>query len=208
MESDDTVEEAKISTGVESEEFYALLRQRKIYQPLITSNLMDEKTSLLTAEDLTGTPTLEQMCLQALSMRLFPGGLPVDISLDHVEDDDQEACPSNGKGRTTLNSTVIVIPDLDLRTVSTIQSCSQGIHKLVEVLQQKFPAYSKSQLRNKVCEISDFVDNHWQVKREVLNQLGLSTSPEPPTGKSISNPNETSPQPSVKTSSAVEGQQS
>lgn len=48
--------------------------------------------------------------------------------------------------------------------VSVIQSCSQGIHKLVESLQQKFPAYSKSQLRNKVREMSDFVDNHWQVR--------------------------------------------
>ncbi|PON55384.1 Chromatin assembly factor 1 subunit A [Parasponia andersonii] len=239
METDDTVEEAKGSAGVESEEFCALLRQQKYLnnltehalrknQPLIISNLMHEKTSLLIAEDLTGTPRLEKMCLQALSMRIFPGGSPVDISLDLVEGNDQEACPSSGKGRTTPDSAVIEIPDPDLcALVSSIQSCSQGMHKLVEVLQQKFPAYSKSQLRNKVREISDFVDNRWRVKREVLNKLGLSTSPEakssgrtesiaafflkrcmPPTGKSINHPNDTSSQPSLKTSSAVEGQRS
>lgn len=128
METNVTVDEAKSSPGLESEEFCALLRQQKYLnnltehalrknQPLIISNLMHEKTSLLTAEDLTGTPRLEQMCLQALSMRLFPGGSPAEISLDNVEDDDQEDCPSSGKGRTTPNSTVIAISDSDLHAV-------------------------------------------------------------------------------------------
>lgn len=127
METDIAVE-VKSSPGLESEEFCALLQQQKYLnnltehalkknQPLIISNLMHEKSSLLTAEDLTGTPRLEQMCLQALSMRLFPGGSPVEISLDNVEDDYQEACPSSGKGKTTLNSTAITISDSDLRTV-------------------------------------------------------------------------------------------
>lgn len=47
--------------------------------------------------------------------------------------------------------------------VSVIQSCSQSMNKVVESLQQKFPTVSKLQLRNKVREISDFVDNRWQV---------------------------------------------
>lgn len=47
--------------------------------------------------------------------------------------------------------------------VSIIQSCSQGINKVVESLHHQFPAIPKSHLRNKVREISDFVDNHWQV---------------------------------------------
>ncbi|XP_062105149.1 chromatin assembly factor 1 subunit FAS1 isoform X2 [Humulus lupulus] len=230
------IDESKSSPGLESEEFRALLRQQKYVsnltdhalrknQPLIILNLMHEKTSMLTAEDLTGTPRMEQMCLQVLSLRLFPGGSPVEISLDNAEENEQEASPSSGKGRTTPTSTVVALSDSDMRTVvSTIQSCSQGIHKLVELLQMKFPSHSKAHLRNKVREISDFVDNHWQVKKEVLNKLGLS--PEkgtrrtksiatffskrclPPAGKGV-NPSETSPQPSLKTNFAVEeGQQS
>lgn len=35
---------------------------------------------------------------------------------------------------------------------------------MVESAQQKLPTFSKSQLRNKVREISDFVDNRWQVR--------------------------------------------
>ena len=47
--------------------------------------------------------------------------------------------------------------------VSAIQSSPQGISKVVESLQQKFPAASKSLLKSKVREVSDFVDNRWQV---------------------------------------------
>lgn len=44
-----------------------------------------------------------------------------------------------------------------------IRSCRDGIHKVVELLQLKFPNVSKSQLNRKVREISHFVDNHWKV---------------------------------------------
>jgi hypothetical protein len=47
--------------------------------------------------------------------------------------------------------------------VTTIQSCSQGINKVLGSLQQKFPSASKASLRNKVREVSDYVDNRWQV---------------------------------------------
>ncbi|KAF4376820.1 hypothetical protein F8388_025691 [Cannabis sativa] len=232
MEIHATGDEDKGSPGLENEEFRALLRQQKYLsnltdhalrknQPLIITNLMHEKNSLLTAEDLTGTPRMEQMCLQVLSLRLFPGGSPVEISLENAEDNDLEASPSSGKGRTTPTPTVVALSDSDMRTfVSTIQSCSQGIFKLVELLQQKFPSSSKTQLRNKVREISEFMDNHWQVKKEVLNKLGLSPEEKstrrtksiatffskrclPPAGKVV-NPSETSPQATLKTNFAVE----
>lgn len=45
-----------------------------------------------------------------------------------------------------------------------IGSCRDGINKLVESLHQKFLNVSKSQLKNKVREISEFVDNRWQVR--------------------------------------------
>lgn len=126
METDITVEEARSSPGLESEEFCALLRQQKYLnnltehalrknQPLIISNLMHEKTSLLTAKGLSGASKLEQMCLQALSICLFPGSSPVEISLDNVEDIDQEACTFIGKDSATPTSTVIAMPEIDLR---------------------------------------------------------------------------------------------
>lgn len=229
METDVAIEEPRSSPSCKqdskSEEFCALLRQQKYLnnlteqalrrnQPLIILNLMHEKAALLMAEDLSGTPKLEQTCLQALSICVFPDS--VEISIENKEDGDQEACRSSGKGSTTPISTVNAIPDPDLPSVvSAIQSSPQGINKVVESLQQKFPAASKSLLRNKVREISDFVDNRWQVKKEILDKLGLSISPEkscgrtksiaaffskrclPPTGRTI-NPNETSPQPSLK----------
>lgn len=132
METDITVNEPKSSPGcqqnIESEEFSALLRQQKYLnnltdhalrksQPLIISNLMHEKASLLNAEDLVGTAKLEQTCLQALSMRIFPGGPPVEISLNNEQDHDQQACLSSGKGCSTPASTVSAIPDSDLSTL-------------------------------------------------------------------------------------------
>ncbi|KAK7856771.1 chromatin assembly factor 1 subunit fas1 [Quercus suber] len=231
METDVVVEEARSSPSCKEDsksgEFCTLLRQQKYLnnlteqalrrnQPLIVLNLMHEKAALLMAEDLIGTPKLEQMCLQALSMCIFPDS--VEISIENMEDEDQEACLSSGKSSTTLVSTVNNIPDTDLPTVvSAIQSSPQGINKVIESLQQKFPAASKSVLKNRVREISDFVDNRWQVKKEILNKLGMSISPEkgggrtksiatffskrclPPAGRNI-NHNETSPQPSLKPS--------
>jgi len=45
-----------------------------------------------------------------------------------------------------------------------IRSCRDGIHKVVELLQHKFPNVPKTQLNRKVREISDFIDNHWKVR--------------------------------------------
>lgn len=195
--------ETKHSPGskqdIQNEEFSMLLRQQKYInnlteqalrknQPLIIFNLMHEKSSLLMAEDLTGTPKIEQTCLQALSIRGFPGCSLVEISLDNVQDKDQGASSSDGKdSRTPISTTTPTVPDSELPiVVSTIQSCSQSIVKLVDCLHEKFPAISKAQIRNKVREISEFVDNRWQVKKEVLSKLGMSISPEKGGGKTKS----------------------
>ncbi|KAM2895746.1 hypothetical protein FF1_010803 [Malus domestica] len=235
METDTTFEETRSSPSIkqdlESEKFSILLRQQKYFgnlteralqknQPLIISNLAHDKVSLLKVEDLNGTLKLEQMCLQALSMHVFPGCSPVEISVDGIKEDNQEVCLSSGSLCIKSTSAVTAIPESDLPTiVSVIQSCSQSINKVLQTLQHKFPAVSKFQLRNKVREISDFVDNRWQVKKEILEKVGLSISPEksavrsksiamffskrclPPTGKSF-NPNENSPQLAGKASSA------
>ncbi|KAG8054355.1 hypothetical protein GUJ93_ZPchr0001g31949 [Zizania palustris] len=78
------------------------------------------------------------------------------------------------------------IQDMDLaEIVKVIQSCRDGINKLVESLQQKFPSVSKSHLKSKVREISEFVDNRWQVKKEILSKLGLKPSPGPVNPKKV-----------------------
>ncbi|GLT87902.1 hypothetical protein SLE2022_059550 [Rubroshorea leprosula] len=175
---------------MQNEDFCLLLRQQKYLNnltehalrrnhPLIILNLMHEKASLLSAEDLSGTPKLEQTCLQALCIRGFPGCSPAEISVDKFQDEDREASLSNRTDSITPISTTARVSESDLPIiVSTIQSCSQSIVKLVDSLQQKFPAIPKTQLRNKVREIAEFMDNHWQVKKEILANLGMSVSPE------------------------------
>lgn len=129
METDLSVEEARNSLSckqdLESEEFCALLQQQKYLsnltsnalrknQPLLISNLMHEKVPLLVAEDLGGASKLEKMCLQALSMRAFPCGPPIEISMDNMQADDQNACLSNSKASATPVSTVMVLQHSDM----------------------------------------------------------------------------------------------
>ncbi|TYH91300.1 hypothetical protein ES332_A13G108400v1 [Gossypium tomentosum] len=243
MESDVPVQDIQSShiskQDGRNEEFSALLRQQKCLnniteqalrknQVLIILNLFHEKASLLMAEDLNGTPKLEQTCLQALSMRAYPGGHSIEISIDSKVHDNQEACLSSAKAGVTPVLSVVPIPDSDLPLiVSTIQSCSHGIKSLVESLQEKFPSIPKSQLKDTVREISEFSDNRWQVKKEILVKLGMSVSPEkgggqtksiaaffskrclPPAAKSVCSPTttESSPQQLLKPGSAAHEQQ-
>ncbi|KAG1363677.1 chromatin assembly factor 1 subunit FAS1 [Cocos nucifera] len=235
--SDNMEGEAKsspsVKSDVESEEFRALLQQQKILhnltekalrkgQPLVISNLMHEKAELMMAEYLTGASKLEQICLQALSMQVFPGGSIVDLSASHGQSDEDPVLCQSSRNITSPTATAAVIQGSDLpEFVRVIGSCSQSINKVVELLQQKFPAISRALLRNKVREISDFVDNRWQVKKEVLESLGLSISPDkgrrpkgiamyfskrclPPEGESI-NISESSPQSCSKTKAHNDG---
>ncbi|KAJ6429354.1 hypothetical protein OIU84_020894 [Salix udensis] len=238
MDADPSVEEAKSSPSckqdLESEEFCTLLKQQKYLNsltdsalrknhPMIVLNIMHEKDALLVADDLSDISKLEKMCLQALSMRAFPGGQQMEISLD-VSPENHDACLSNAKASATRTPTVITLQESDMPiVVSVIQSCSQSMNKVVESLQQKFPTVSKLQLRNKVREISDFVDNRWQVKKEVLDGFGNRSSPEkgtgrtqnistffskrclPPAADKSTNPNESSP-PMQKRGSVAESQ--
>lgn len=101
---------------LQNEEFCTLLQQQKYLnnltetalrknQPLIILNLMHEKVPLLFAEDLTGTEKLEKMCLEALSMRAFPGGLPMEISTVNIQAEDQDVYGSSGKAVSSHIST-------------------------------------------------------------------------------------------------------
>ncbi|XP_010551385.1 PREDICTED: chromatin assembly factor 1 subunit FAS1-like [Tarenaya hassleriana] len=175
----------------ESQEFRAMLhRERhlsglteqalKKCQPLIICNLMHDKTPFLTAKEVDGPQKTEQICLQALATKPFPGSPLIEIMINNTEGEDQEVGNSPCSYSTPPSSSnAKPMLDLDLlAVVSIIQSCSQGINKVVEALQQKFSDVSKTQLRNKVREISDFEDNRWQVKKEILAKLGLTPSPD------------------------------
>ncbi|XP_050940409.1 chromatin assembly factor 1 subunit FAS1 isoform X1 [Cucumis melo] len=236
MDTDDVDEVRSTPSSrqdIEGKELYSVLKQQKHLhnmtslalrknQPLIILNLLHEKDSLLMAEDLDGTSKLEQTCLAALSMCLMPGGCLIEMSVDGMADEDPEMCIPSDKDNGTQISTSAILDSEMTAIVSTIQSCSQGINKVVESLQLKFPNVPKSHLRNKVREVSDFVENRWQVKKAILEKHGVLPSPEkgtrrpksiaaffskrclPPAGKCI-NPNETSPQ-SLKPGSAVQDQ--
>ncbi|XP_061368570.1 chromatin assembly factor 1 subunit FAS1 [Gastrolobium bilobum] len=231
MDTDIDIEGADRSPSckddIESEEFCALLRQQKYVnnltehalrksQPLIIPNFIHNKEFLLLDHNISGTLKLEHMCLQALCMYAIPGSSYIEISMDKTQNENKEACLSNGKGGATPVSDVATIPDSDLPIiVTTIQNCSQGMNKVLGSLQQKFPSASKSLLRNKVREVSDYVDNRLQVKKEVLVRFGLAVKPEkssgrprsiaaffskrclPPADESVK-PGETSPLPSLK----------
>ncbi|CAO2172383.1 unnamed protein product [Urochloa humidicola] len=188
---DDKDEDASSSpTGqcTEVEEFRSLLRQQKVLntlteqalrksQPLVISNLNHEKAELLSAEDLKGTAKIEQLCLQVLSMCICPGGVVVDVPItDNSPASADEINQSNVKNGSPASASAIPEEDLP-EFVQVIRSCREGIYKVVELLQQKFPNFSRSQLNRKVREISYFVDNHWKVKKEILDKLGLDSSP-------------------------------
>lgn len=185
-DKDDDASSLPPSQCPEIEEFRTLLRQQKVLnnlteqalrksQPLVISNLAHEKAELLTAQDLMGTSKVEQLCLQVLSMRICPGGEVVDVPVIDSSATAEETNQSNLKTSPSAASSIL---DTDLpEIVGVIRSSRDGINKLVELLHQKFPTVAKIQLNRKVREISDFVDNRWQVKKEVLDKLGLTNSP-------------------------------
>ncbi|XP_031477923.1 chromatin assembly factor 1 subunit FAS1 [Nymphaea colorata] len=192
LELDNSEDESKISTTrkIEAErgDINALLKQQKYLsgltdhalgknQPLIILNLMHEKDVLMTAE-VNGTQRLEQICLQALSMRPMTEGISIDITTNWERCED--TCTPNMLGNNNNYAAVAnSLQESDLpEIVSSIQSHSHGINKVIESLQKKFPSVPKVHLRSKVKEISEFSDNRWQVKKDILDKLGLSASPE------------------------------
>ncbi|XP_020099408.1 chromatin assembly factor 1 subunit FSM [Ananas comosus] len=187
---EDEASSTSCGPAAEVEEIEPLIRQQKILnklteqalrksQPLVIFNLNHEKAKLMVAEDLVGIAKLEHICLHALSMQAFHGSPIIDLSFnDNLLPKDQEICSSNSKHSHTPTTTS-PIPDSDLpEIVRLIRSCPHGLNKLVDLIQQHFPSFTKSLLKSRVREIADFADSRWKVKKEVLDKLGLSTSPE------------------------------
>lgn len=161
---------------------YALQKSR----PLVISNLRHEKSLLISAKGLIDTSQPEQTCLLALSMRAFPGYPSVEISANKVgQEENIEPSPSSNKGNTTSLAAAATISDSDLPLiVSAIQaSYAESINKVVDSLQLKFPSIPKKELKTKVREISNFTDNRWLVKKDILDKLGMSPYPEKSKGK-------------------------
>ncbi|GAB4835408.1 hypothetical protein Ancab_000318 [Ancistrocladus abbreviatus] len=160
LEADDARSPPSCKAEAEWEENSAWFRQQKYLhnltehalhknEPLIIKNLMHEREPFLSNEDLTEVP-----------------------SDNILTEEDEEAQIPDSEGNRMPAGTAATIPDSDLpKIVSTIQSCPQGMNKVLKSLQQKFPNIPKSHLRSKVHEISDFVDNHWQISASLLSQL-------------------------------------
>lgn len=176
---------------VESEEISELLQQQKYLRslteqalhkghPLVISNLMHEKSQLYnTADAITGTAKMEIRCLQALCMQPCANGIIIDLLVNYYpENEGYEVCESQDQSEVTPSQFKLIISDSDLlEYVKSIQSHSLAMHKILESLNAKFPSTSKSQLRNKVKEISEYIDNQWKVKTEILAKFGLPTDP-------------------------------
>ncbi|KAG6516883.1 hypothetical protein ZIOFF_020256 [Zingiber officinale] len=192
--TDCTENEVKNSSTckLETDDVAKLLWQQKVLfnltekalrksQPLVISNLNHELSELRITEELSGTAKIEQICLQALCMVAFPGCPIIYVSPNPSTLNEVQQVSESSQETSTQPGTSEVISELDLpEFVRLVQSCPHGINKMVEVLQQKFPSISKTQLRNKVREISSFVDNHWQVKKDILERLGMPATESSP----------------------------
>ncbi|XP_010258465.1 PREDICTED: chromatin assembly factor 1 subunit FAS1 isoform X2 [Nelumbo nucifera] len=123
---DDEARSPPSKHDAENEEFRELFRQQKYLnnltehalrknQPLIISNLMHEKTSLLMAEDTSGALKLENMCLQALSIKAFPVVPPIEISCDNSTlNVDQEICHMQSNGSSAASADAADILEAEL----------------------------------------------------------------------------------------------
>jgi chromatin assembly factor 1 subunit A len=83
---------------------------------MIVLNIMHEKDALLVADDLSDISKVEKMCLQALSMRAFPGGPQMEMFLD-VSSENHDACLLNAKASATRIPAVITLQDSDMPIV-------------------------------------------------------------------------------------------
>eukprot|EP01018_Ginkgo_biloba_P037348 Gb_13173 [translate_table: standard] len=150
----------------------------------IVSNFFKDGIDLMTESgdpELSATHKLKHISLQALRIRVVSSDIPIELPdqcpTEVSLQDEQEPSKRQKKNCTML-------PDSDLpELVRAIQASTQGMNKMVESLLKKFPNIAKRQLKNKIREISDFVDNHWQVKKEVLDKLGLPSTPVQPSEK-------------------------
>lgn len=111
----------------QTEELKAFFKQQKVLhnlteqalkksQPLIISNLNHEKLNLLNQEGLSGIDKLEQVCMQALCMRVWPGGVAIDLPVTQAAAvEDGVVSELHGKSVVTPSaSQVATVSDSDM----------------------------------------------------------------------------------------------
>ncbi|KAJ7538987.1 hypothetical protein O6H91_11G071700 [Diphasiastrum complanatum] len=140
-------------------------------RPYIISNFSNNGCSEGTGQIFSLSKT-EELCLEALKMQTLIPGVYVELLEDWKEEMNSPSALESSRSRKGGNQ----LPDSALpEMVKFLLSCSQGMKKTVDSLSKIFPGVTKSELENKVREISEFVGNHWQVKKEVMEKMGINT---------------------------------
>lgn len=120
----------------QSEEVKAFFKQQRVLQnlteqalkksqPLIISNLNHKKLNLLNQEGLTGIDKLEQVCMQALCMRFWPGGAAIDLPVTQAAAvEDGVVSEFHGKSVGTPSaSQVATVSDSDMPEFVSLLFC-------------------------------------------------------------------------------------
>ncbi|KAH7440440.1 hypothetical protein KP509_04G107100 [Ceratopteris richardii] len=147
-------------------------RQRKALEQLTDHALRCNRPYIICNFHQNGNSNVrnsDRLCLEAL--RMYP---TTGIHVELIEDSEDKKIDDNEnkKSKQRLKRS---LPDSSLQEiVEVLLSATGGLKKLVDLLSKKIPTASRSQLKDKVKEIADFTDNHWQVKKEILEQLGIS----------------------------------
>lgn len=114
---------------LQSDEFCILLRQQKYLNdltehalkknhPLIILNLTHGKTTISSADEVTGISKLERMALQTLTIRPLPDFQSIEISVPNdVVDKDGEVSPNKSSTTQILDSD---LPQIVSGTVETV----------------------------------------------------------------------------------------
>lgn len=113
----------------------------------------------------------ESLCLQALKVCMFTPNILIEPPLkdaDHEELPlDTQQCKWQKKVKAEMTESEL------LEMVDILLSSTQGLEKTIDLMSMKIPNLSRTQLRKSVREICKFAHKRWQVKKEVLEQLGL-----------------------------------
>eukprot|EP00897_Mesotaenium_endlicherianum_P005339 jgi/Mesen1/4833/ME000243S03998 len=167
IDNPELVRQEKLLQQLDSATEKALHRNR----PLIICNLL---CSSLEGEDGELT-ALELGFLDALSLQVVD---PSTCIQSHVEQDLEDANEDEEGGdvkkAATPRSCSKLFPHhalVDL--VKFLQESSHGMKRNVDLLSVKYPAVAKRQLEAKIREIAKFAENRWQVKSEIVEELGL-----------------------------------
>eukprot|EP00250_Pteridium_aquilinum_P018366 c24053_g2_i1 orf=288-3503(+) len=176
-----------------SQNLLKFARQRKVLEQLTDQALRRNRPYIICnfhqSKSANIAQKTERDCLDALKVCPLFNEIQIEVPqdpqlLEQVDDDKKKSIKRRAKG----------LPPTALREmVEVLLSSTHGLKRLVDLLSTKFPEASRSQLRDKIKEIADFVDNHWQVKKEIVEQLGITL----PCPQAANNPEPVTKNPSI-----------